>query len=70
MAGRCRCRPTRLEVPQFHSSRLTTADAQSDDYLYPDELFVYRKQALAAAAKHNFGQTLQAGRAVGLGRGG
>jgi hypothetical protein len=45
-----------LEVPQFHSSRLTTADAQSDDYLYPDELFVYRKQALAAAAKHNFGQ--------------
>ncbi|MGO9108887.1 MAG: hypothetical protein ACLP9L_06605 [Thermoguttaceae bacterium] len=50
-----------LEVPRFLCSRLTNADGYSDAYLYPDELFVHRKQALAAAAKHNLRQFRQAG---------
>ena len=50
-----------LEVPTFQNSRLMNADAHSDAYLYPDELFVYRKQALAEAAKHNLRQFDQAG---------
>ena len=48
-----------LEVPRFQCSRISISDAQSDAYLYPDELFIYRKQALAAAALHNFGQLRQ-----------
>jgi len=42
-----------LEVPAFRFSPLTNTDAHSEGYLYPDELFVDRRQALAAAAKHN-----------------
>jgi hypothetical protein len=49
-----------LEVPAFQSSRVPNIDAQSDAYLYPDELFVHRKEALASAAKHNFRQLCQA----------
>ena len=50
-----------LEVQGFQGSRIPYTDAQSDAYLYPDELFVYRKEALAAAAKHNFRQLCRPG---------
>ena len=50
-----------LEVPEFQGSRISYSDAQSDAYLYPDELFVYRKEALAAAARHNFQQLFRPG---------
>ena len=50
-----------LEVPAFQGSRIPYTDAQSDAYLYPDELFVHRKEALAAAAKHNFQQLCHPG---------
>ena len=50
-----------LETPRFHCSRISNADAQSDAYRYPDELFVYRKEALAAAAVHNLRQLRQPG---------
>ena len=42
-----------LEAPAFRFSPLTNTDAHSEAYLYPDELFVHRYEALAAAAKHN-----------------
>jgi len=45
-----------LEVPAFQLSRVTNADALSEAYLYPDQLYVYRKEALAAAARHNADQ--------------
>jgi len=48
-----------LEVVGFQTSRIPYTDAQSEAYLYPDELFVHRKEALAAAAKHNFRQLRQ-----------
>jgi hypothetical protein len=52
--GRPAARPSHpLEVPPLLESRLTNTDAHSDAYLYPDELFVQRKRALAAAAQHN-----------------
>ena len=50
-----------LDVPGFQGSRIPNTDAQSDAYLYPDELFVYRKEALAAAARHNLRQLCQPG---------
>ena len=42
-----------LEVPAFRFSSLTNTDAHSEGYLYPDDLFVDRHEALAAAAEHN-----------------
>ncbi|MGA2254822.1 MAG: hypothetical protein ABSG53_09185 [Thermoguttaceae bacterium] len=50
-----------LEAPGFQGSRVPYTDAQSDAYLYPDELFVYRKEALAAAAKYNLRQLCRPG---------
>jgi len=48
-----------LEVPALQSSKVTHTDAHSEGHLYPDELYVHRKQALAAAAKHNSQQLKQ-----------
>jgi hypothetical protein len=45
-----------LEVPEFQGSRISNSDAQSDAFLYPDELLIHRKEALAAAARHNLQQ--------------
>jgi len=60
--GRPASMPTHpLEVLAFQDSRIPYTDAQSDAYLYPDELFVHRKEALAAAAKHNFRQFCRTG---------
>ena len=42
-----------LEVPAFRFSPLTNTDSHSEGYLYPDELFVLRDEALAIAAEHN-----------------
>ncbi len=53
-----------LEVPELQGSRISNSDAQSDAYLYPDELFIYRKEALAAAARHNLRQLGQPSRPV------
>ena len=50
-----------LEAPAFQGSRLPNTDAHSDPYLYPDKLFVHRKEALAAAAQHNLRQLCQPG---------
>jgi hypothetical protein len=53
-------RPSRpLDVPAFQISKVTNTDAHSEGYIYPDELFVYRKEALAAAARHNCRQLQQ-----------
>ena len=47
-------RPLRpLEVPALRLSKVTNTDAHSEAYLYPDELYVHRKEALVAAARHN-----------------
>jgi hypothetical protein len=53
--------PHPLDVPRFQGSRVPYTDAQSDAYLYPDELFVYRKEAMAIAAKHNVRQLCRPG---------
>lgn len=42
-----------LEVPVLCSSKITNTDAHSEGYLYPDDLYVCRKEALAAAVRHN-----------------
>ncbi|NQU22186.1 MAG: hypothetical protein HQ567_12960 [Candidatus Nealsonbacteria bacterium] len=61
--GTPKSRPkTVLEVPAFRFSPLTNTDAHSEGYLYPDDLFVQRSEALAIAAEHN---TLQLQRADG-----
>ena len=55
--GQPRSRPSHpLDLPRLHFSKLTHTDAHSEAYLYPDELFIHRKEALAAAAKHNLQQ--------------
>ncbi len=52
--GTPQSRPSRpLEVPVLLISKVTNTDAHSEGYIYPDELYVYRKEALAAAATHN-----------------
>ncbi|KKL17803.1 hypothetical protein LCGC14_2481890 [marine sediment metagenome] len=48
-----------LEVPPLKKSSITNSDAHSEAYHYPDELYVYRKEALAAAALHNTQQLKQ-----------
>lgn len=48
-----------LDVPRFRGSRVTLSDAHSEAYLYPDELYLDRKEALAAAAQHNYRQLKQ-----------
>jgi hypothetical protein len=59
--GRPKSIPTHpLAVPEFCLSRLTNTDAHSEAYLYPDKLFVHRKEALAAAAWHNAQQLARA----------
>lgn len=45
-----------LEVMPLQISKVTNTDAHSEAYLYPDELYIHRKKALAAAAKHNLQQ--------------
>ena len=49
-----------LEVPALQISSVTQTDAHSEGYLYPDELYVHRKEAFATVAKHNFQQLKQA----------
>jgi hypothetical protein len=52
--GTPECRPRHpLEVPPLQYSRMTNTDAHSEGYVYPDELYLDRKKALAAAARHN-----------------
>ena len=52
--GTPECRPRHpLEVPPLQYSRMTNTDAHSEGYAYPDELYLHRKEALAAAARHN-----------------
>ena len=48
-----------LEVPPLRKSSITNTDAHSEAHQYPDELYVYRKEALAAAARHNTHQMKQ-----------
>jgi hypothetical protein len=42
-----------LEVPVFRHCKVTNTDAHSEGYAYPDDLYLFRKQAFAVAALHN-----------------
>lgn len=48
-----------LEVPSLKRSSVTNSDAHSEGFVYPDELYLYRKEALVAAARHNMRQLQQ-----------
>jgi len=49
-----------LEVPSLKRSSVTNTDAHSEGFVYPDELYIHRKEALATAARHNMRQLRQA----------
>jgi hypothetical protein len=55
--GTPKSRPSHpLEVPELEYCRVTNTDAHTEGYAYPDQLYLHRKQALAAAAVHNVRQ--------------